>query len=435
VVLSPAASTLFDVGLSPFEMDCSPPPMRSGAQDGERAQEPVEAQDRSQRRWVLDAPSAAWTAGNLTTKWIGSHELVRELSVEFGVDGCTDPALRFGRLSGPSPILQAVLEPQVQSVLAHAEGSTCADPGEGQNDVGMTGLSMLAFLGDGNTTREGPYKEQVAKAIKWMKDQQDGDLGLYGEKVGHSFMYNHSIATLAMCEAYYFSRSPLLRRSAQDAINFLSRARNPYGAWRYASPPAGDNDTSVTGWCVFAMASAQEGGLTIDPDGFVGAAQWIDDVTDPATGRTGYDTIGSASSRVGGLNDQYPTDKGEAMTAVAIVARVCMDQDMAKNPLVDKGAELLKQHPPEWDSNGLGNDMYYWYYGSYAMFQLGGPRWDAWNEAAKKALLDNQRHDGDMKGSWDPKDAWGHSGGRVYTTALGALCLEVYFRYARVRGR
>ncbi|MBK8177809.1 MAG: terpene cyclase/mutase family protein [Planctomycetes bacterium] len=311
-------------------------------------------------------------------------------------------------------------------------GSTCDGPGEATHDVGVTGLALLAFLGEGSTTREGRYKEQVAKSVKWLKDQQDQDTGIFGEKTGHSWMYDHSIATLAMCEAYYFSKSPLLKRSAQDAINLISQARNPYGAWRYNYPPTGESDTSVTGWCVFAMASAKDGGLSIDPEGFVGAAQFLEEMTDPATGRTGYDSIGSASSRVPGLNDQYPTDKGEAMTAVAILSRVFMGQDVAKMPVVDKGAELLKSHLPEWDPAGLGNDIYYWYYGSYAMFQLGGPRWEVWNRAAKKALLDSQRKDGDLKGSWDPKDAWGHSGGRVYTTALGALCLEVYFRYARV---
>ena len=33
-------------------------------------------------------------------------------------------------------------------------------------------------------------------------------------------------------------------------------------------------------------------------------------------------------------------------------------------------------------------------------------------------------------GHWSPEGArWGGRGGRVYTTALGALCLEVYYRY------
>ena len=38
---------------------------------------------------------------------------------------------------------------------------------------------------------------------------------------------------------------------------------------------------------------------------------------------------------------------------------------------------------------------------------------------------------GEHAGSWDPRGArWAGEGGRVYTTALGALCLEVYYRYS-----
>ncbi len=313
-------------------------------------------------------------------------------------------------------------------------GQSCAGPGEPAHDVGITGLALLAFLGDGSTTREGPHQEQVARAVKWLRERQDAQSGCYADRSNHSFMYDHAIATLAMCEAYYFSRNPLIKLSAQRAIDFISAARNRFGAWRYDVPPNGQNDTSITGWCVFALASAQDGGLSIDAQSFVGARQWFDDVTDPLTGRTGYDRPGSPSSRVPGLNEDYPSDKSETMTAVALLCRIFMGGDAAKSPLVQKGAELLKARPPEWDESGLNNDIYYWYYGSYALFQLGGPRWEAWNKSAKKALLGSQRHDGDAKGSWDPKDAWGHAGGRVYMTAMATLCLEVYFRYSRVLG-
>jgi hypothetical protein len=73
--------------------------------------------------------------------------------------------------------------------------------------------------------------------------------------------------------------------------------------------------------------------------------------------------------------------------------------------------------------------MVYWYYGSYAMYQMGGEHWRAWNEAMKPTIVDNQRHDGDFRGSWDPIGPWGFAGGRVYATALMCLCLEVYYRY------
>ena len=48
---------------------------------------------------------------------------------------------------------------------------------------------------------------------------------------------------------------------------------------------------------------------------------------------------------------------------------------------------------------------------------------------------DQQRRDeGCFKGSWDPLDAWGEEGGRVYSTSLLTMCLEVYYRYGRVFG-
>ena len=98
-------------------------------------------------------------------------------------------------------------------------------------------------------------------------------------------------------------------------------------------------------------------------------------------------------------------------------------------------ADLLLRKLPEWDPDGYGNDMYYWYYGSYAMFQMGGSRyWKPWNEAMKGAILKSQRTGGCADGSWDPIGPWGYSGGRVYSTACMVLCLEVYFRYARVLG-
>ena len=52
----------------------------------------------------------------------------------------------------------------------------------------------------------------------------------------------------------------------------------------------------------------------------------------------------------------------------------------------------------------------------------------------KDAIIDKQRKDGDQRGSWDPIGPWGREGGRVYSTATMVMCMEVYYRYARVFG-
>ena len=316
-------------------------------------------------------------------------------------------------------------------------GTDCDGPGNATHDVGVTGLALLAFLGDGHTTNEGKYKEVVKRGIAWLRSQQDPDSGLIGEDTSHDFIYDHAIATLAICESYYFGKSPLIKGTAQKAINYIQRARNPYGAWRYDVPPTGDNDTSVTGWMLFALTSAKEAGLKVDTEAIDGGLLWIDEVTDVQSGRIGYDAPNTMSSRTP-ANEIYPREKGEAMTAVGMLCRIFLGQDrdtvVGGEKILDKHADLLKTKLPVWDEEGYGCDMYYWYYGSYAMFQVGGDGWRKWEEAMKEAVLKNQRDDGDSKGSWDPVGPWGYSGGRVYSTALMTLCIEVYFRYGKVLG-
>jgi hypothetical protein len=98
-----------------------------------------------------------------------------------------------------------------------------------------------------------------------------------------------------------------------------------------------------------------------------------------------------------------------------------------KNHLLVKGAELTRQRPPRWEAK----NFYEWYYATYAMHNMGGEYRIWWNQRMRDVLVEHQSREGDLAGSWDPKgDNWAATGGRVYTTALGALCLEVYYRYS-----
>ena len=56
-------------------------------------------------------------------------------------------------------------------------------------------------------------------------------------------------------------------------------------------------------------------------------------------------------------------------------------------------------------------------------------RWQGQNRSIPWIDPLPEQREGELAGSWDPDTVWGGYGGRVYTTALGALCLEVFYRY------
>jgi hypothetical protein len=312
-------------------------------------------------------------------------------------------------------------------------GPICDGAGNPVHDVGVTGLALLAFLGDGSTMRQGAYKDTIKKGVIWLKGQQQEN-GLFGTNASHDFIYDHAIAAYAMCEAFGLSNYSLLKDTAQKGVNYLESHRNPYSVWRY-QPRDNDNDTSVTGWCIMAYESGKFFKLTINKEALKYCAVWLDQVSDPS-GRHGYSKQGEPSSRKpGDHNTRFPPEKGEAMTAVGLFCRFFMGQDPKEKPVMTKAAELISSKPPLWDEKGGTIDHYYWYYATYALFQMGGTHWTNWQKKLDAAVVKTQQRDKAKKnlyGSWDPKCAWGEDGGRVYSTATLVLTLEAYYRYSKL---
>jgi hypothetical protein len=240
----------------------------------------------------------------------------------------------------------------------------------------------------------------------------------------------------------------------EDAAKFSLRAQNDGWGWRYGVK-MGDNDTSVTGWMVLALKAVsvcREMDCIDSPSkdeisrSFAGALNWFDHVTSSSTGFTGYKSPGDQGSRLPELDKVaggYPFSKEQScMTAVSILCRLFAGQPHSSD-IIKKGVvNVLARHLPKWrhrEGKVPGTiNFYYWYYASQAMFQFGGGLWEEWNREMIRALVDSQRKPSDdgvvpcADGSWDPVDEWSIAGGRVYTTAMGALTLEVYSRFKRL---
>jgi len=119
---------------------------------------------------------------------------------------------------------------------------------------------------------------------------------------------------------------------------------------------------------------------------------------------------------------------------VGMLIRIFAGEDPKTSPDIKAGAELCAKRLPVWEPGKGKVDMYYWYYATLSMFQVGGAEWTKWNKSMKTAIIDHQREDGNYLGSWDNCGPWGEDGGRVYSTAVMILCMEVYYRYGRVFG-
>jgi hypothetical protein len=283
-------------------------------------------------------------------------------------------------------------------------------------DTAMTGLALLAYLAAGYTHEKGKYSDTVANGIRFLIDTQkpDGDLRGESKAVG---MYCHAMATLALCEAYALTRDSALRDPAERAIEFIVKSRSGDGmAWRYEPGDPHGGDTSILGWIILALKSAKETGISVPADARDGALRWLDNVAE-GTNRGLARYQAKESYRV------TPT-----MTAEAWVCRQFLGTG-GPGAASDEAAEYLLAHRPSRDTYNI----YYWYYGTLAMYQHGGAAWTQWNAAVRDQLITRQKTTGHSAGSWEPDDdRYGVRGGRIYSTALATLTLEVYYRYLRL---
>lgn len=350
----------------------------------------------------------------------------------------------LGEVGAPSEA-SASLEAGLPSVLdahRHAlrwlastqaeDGSWSAGTAQGRGHVsGVTALAVLALMSDGSTLDEGAHSQAVARGVSWLLRAQDSEAGtvhfIYVDGAGQRFrsaqwIYDQALSTLALCAALEGGWTPALERRAMAAVRVLLRARNPYGAWRYAVPPNGDNDTSVTGWVARALLAAERVGIPTDANWRLGAVNWVNELTDPGNARVGYDSLGSLSARYAELNTEYPPDKGEAMTAVgASILMSCAASDELPARALQMLERLDRCLPMDDPAGRVGNDVYYWYFGTLAMRMAGKSRSRAWAQAMQATAVQSQQVELADGGSWDPSGPWGMVGGRVYATSLMAL--------------
>ena len=281
-----------------------------------------------------------------------------------------------------------------------------------QADTGITALATLAFLGAGNTHLEGQYQVHVQHSLEFLIRSQAPDGNLYGDAKVFARMYCHSMALLALSEALAVTGDDRLKDVVQRGVIYSARAQNRTdGGWRYQ--PGDRGDMSQFGWQVMAMHSAKIGGIEVPVETVDRMHMFLNLCT---TGPS----HGLASYRPG----QGVTT---TMTAEALVCRYFLDKQVDPETIHEAVRKVMSDVPRSSRIN-----LYYWYYGTMALYHSGNEDWTAWNRSLTQTLLPMQIQTGELKGSWPANGLWAGYGGRVYSTAMAALCLEVYYRYTPV---
>ncbi|MBT4692428.1 MAG: hypothetical protein HOB73_03690 [Planctomycetaceae bacterium] len=276
---------------------------------------------------------------------------------------------------------------------------------------GATAMALLPFLGAGNTHKKGAYKKQVEAGLYYLTRSMKvkgatGDLTDSGGR-----LYSHGLAAITLCEAFAMTKDRQLMAPAQMSLNFIVYAQDPVGGgWRYKPKQAGD--TSVVGWQLMALKSGHMGYLQVPAATIQGCYKFLDSVAANSGAAYGYTSPGG----------------GQATTAVGLLCRMYMGWKM-EEPALQRGVDQLAKWGPS--IKPTKENMYYNYYATQVMRHTGGKRWDVWNKALRDYLVASQeKGNAHSNGSWAMgADHGAKSGGRLYTTTLATMILEVYYRH------
>lgn len=291
----------------------------------------------------------------------------------------------------------------------------CSHSGRYGSPIPSTAMALLAFLGNGQTQREGDYQDVVKKGLYYLCSQMEiSSLGGSFMDAGGKGMYSHGLAAIAICEDYAMTREQAIEPYAQKAIDFIVSAQDKHGGgWRYH--PGNPGDTSVTGWQIMALKSGQMAYLRVPQDTIHRATKFLDSVDFNHGAQYGY-------------VPRTKEGKELTMTSVGLLSRLYTGWPLDHSG-IGEGVRLLARNGPSPDN------MYFDYYATQVLHQWGGAEWQEWNYRMRDYLVRTQSNEGHESGSWhfeNPPNST--QGGRLYNTALAIMILEVYYRHLPLYG-
>ncbi len=326
---------------------------------------------------------------------------------------------------GGTPESEAAVEAGLRWIVEHQnrydggwsfqqQCQKCRHDGSSQSNNAATGLSLMALLGAGYTHRSGPYQESVQMGLDALLRYQDKRKSEFGGPfvdVSGAGMYTHAIATIAVADAFAMTQDRALEKPLELAHQYILNAQHSAGGWRYR--PNSRGDMLVTGWQVLALKSLERCGIETPTDVYDSVIAFVESLQ-----------RSDGSEFLYYHTEPRPRD---VPTAVGLLNQMYLQWPKDHHGL-NRGASNLV------DRRVSKDDIYFNFYTTLLLHHLQHPSWDYWNKSVRERLIGTQATRGHEAGSWHFKHQHGNVGGRLYTTTMAVMTLEVYYRYSPLFG-
>ena len=296
--------------------------------------------------------------------------------------------------------------------------------GEGHPEA-MTSLAILTFLAHDETPKSKNFGTNVSKGIAKLAEWGKAENFPIGTSKSRN-VYEHALVAYALSEAYAMTGNYAVQEAMDNTIEFICKNQHPNGGYHYGYRNDGPSNFSNASWNWQALKAAKAAGCQVEQL---------------------YETIEKSIAHMKKFATPtgfyYKTDVGgkrdPSMRAVGVLCMQLLGEH--DDPITERLGGLMVKHDMSlltWTDHGgvskpAGFFLYWMYYATQVMFQRGGNDWKNWNNKFQTLLKKNQN----PEGYWDSPAAVSETNranmkdidNKVYSTALCALQLTVYYRY------
>lgn len=363
-----------------------------------------------------------FTSAPVSFHFVSNRSILIAIILLFGL---AFPAITFGQF--PNATMGEAVPRDVRDIYEKGLrylASTQSETGDwntgGYPGPGVTGMAVMTFLASGEDPNFGIYSGNIRRGLRSILDGQDADTGILGGKGGgHSSMYNHGFAMLALAEAYGAVDERTLwpngadgkKRSLGEALELAVRAsitsqkKNRFGGWRYG-PDATDADTSVSGAMMVGLLAARNAGIEVPDEAIDRGVAYFKSMTSSG-GQVAY-------SGIGGFDDSIAR-----ISIGTLVYAVARRKDMPEFKATLASLTTRLEQPSQ------NYVRYAQYYQAQALFQGDVQAWEKWNRQLIAELKSAQQDDGSFRGEL----------GVTVDTALSLLAMALNFRFLPIYER